>query len=97
MNKWTDKKIFEKLRSILSETLEIDPKIITVDSLIINDLGAESIDLLDIVFRIKEAFKIKIPEQSISLKPENIPKGKTPADIFTVQTIIDFVKEKLKE
>lgn len=97
MNKWTDKKIFEKLRSILSETLEIDPKIITVDSLIINDLGAESIDLLDIVFRITEAFKIKIPEQYISLKPENIPEGKTSADIFTVQTIIDFVKEKLKE
>lgn len=97
IQEWTEKEIFEKLKSILIEALEVDPEIIKPDSLIINDLGGESIDILDISFRIEKAFKIKIPEQSLSLSSENAPKGKTAAEIFTVQLIVGFIKSKLEE
>jgi len=97
MNEWTDEKIFEKLKSILAEALEVETEVINPDSLVINDLGAESIDILDISFRIEKAFKIKIPEQSLSLNPKDIPEGKTAGEIFSVQIIVDFVKEKLEE
>lgn len=94
---WTHEEIFKKIKSILLEALEVDPEIIKSDSLIINDFGAESIDILDISFRIEKAFEIKIPARSLSLNPENIPEGKTAGEIFTVQMIVDFVKEKLRE
>lgn len=97
MNEWTEKKIFETVKSILSETLEIESEIIKPDSLIINDLGAESIDILDMSFRIEKAFKIKIPEQSFSPSSQNIQKGKKASEIFTVHSIVNFIKIKLKE
>lgn len=96
-NEWTEKKIFEKIKIILSEALEVDPEIIKPESLIINDLEAESIDVLDISFRLEKAFKITIPEQSFSSNSQNIPDEKTLGEIFTVQILVDFIKQKLAE
>lgn len=95
MSKWTEKKIYEEIKSIISEALEVDLERIKPDSLIINDLGAESIDILDISFRTEKAFNIKIPDQSLSLDPATIPEGKTVGEIFTVQIVIDFIKKEL--
>ena len=97
MKTWTEEQIFEELTSILVDALETEPEIIHPDAMLVIDLGAESIDILDIAFRIETAFKIKIPEQAFTVKPEDIPKGKSASEILTVRLILDFIKDKLAE
>lgn len=87
-----EQEIFEKLRIILSEALEVESESIKPDSLVIDDLGAESIDILDISFRIEKTFKIKIPQELSSSDSKKIPAGKNLNEMFTVQLMIDFIK-----
>src|SRR3954462_6954653 len=53
--------IFEKVQSTLVDALGVDEDDVTPDATLSKDLGAESIDLLDIVFRLERNFGIKIP------------------------------------
>ena len=53
--------IFEKVRSALVDALGVDEDEVTPSATMVGDLGAESIDFLDIVFRLEKAFGIKIP------------------------------------
>ena len=62
--------IFKSVKSIISQALKVDESKIALHSSLIKDLGAESIDFLDIVFRLEKAFKIKIPKGE--LFPEKI-------------------------
>lgn len=50
------------MRSIVSQALKVDENKIDLNSSLVKDLGAESIDFLDIVFRLEKEFKIKIPK-----------------------------------
>lgn len=59
-----------KIKECLVEALGVDEADITPGARIMDDLGAESIDFLDIVFRLEKAFGIKIPRGG--LFPENI-------------------------
>ena len=62
--------ILKNVKSIISQALKVDESKIAPASSLIKDLGAESIDFLDIVFRLEKAFKIKIPKGE--LFPEKI-------------------------
>ena len=62
--------VIKNVKSIISQALKIDEGKITLHSSLIKDLGAESIDFLDIVFRLEKVFKIKIPKGE--LFPEKI-------------------------
>ncbi len=62
--------IFEKVRETLVDALGVDDDEVTPTATLIGDLGAESIDFLDIVFRLEKNFDIKIPRGE--LFPENI-------------------------
>ncbi len=62
--------IFEKVRETLVDALGVDDDEVTPEATLIGDLGAESIDFLDIVFRLEKNFDIKIPRGE--LFPENI-------------------------
>ena len=62
--------IVKNVRSIISQALKVDESKVQLESSLIKDLGAESIDFLDIVFRLEKAFKIKIPKGE--LFPEKI-------------------------
>lgn len=53
--------IFQKVQEILCEALSVDEDEVTPEARLTADLGAESIDFLDIVFRLEKAFDIKIP------------------------------------
>jgi len=97
MPEWPENKIFENIKSILSDALEVEPEIVTPGSLVIDELGAESIDILDISFRIEKTFNLDLSNQSFSIDSKDIPKGKKASEIFTVQMIVDFVKSKLEE
>ena len=62
--------VYAKVSEVLEDALGVDDDEVTKDATLVGDLGAESIDFLDIVFRLEKAFGIKI-EQS-ELFPENV-------------------------
>ena len=120
---------FEKVKETLVEALGVDEDEVTPQATLTGDLGAESIDFLDIVFRLEKAFNIKIPRgelfpDNILNNPEFVQNGKlTPtgltqlkqrmphadftqfeqdpdinkmAELFKVQTIVNYVVNKCK-
>lgn len=66
---------FERLAKAIAEVLDIEESTITADSKFVEDLGADSLDILEIVMGIEEEFGIKIPTDAT----ENI---KTVGDAF---------------
>jgi acyl carrier protein len=74
--------IFNEVQEVLVDALGVDNDEVTANSTLTGDLGAESIDFLDIVFRLEKAFGIKIPREelfpaeSLMNNPEFISKGK---------------------
>ena len=54
-----EKALFERIREIVAQTLRISPEEISLESVLTEDLGAESIDFVDIVFRQEQEFKVK--------------------------------------
>ena len=62
--------IFEKVRAALVDALGVDEDEVSPAATMVGDLGAESIDFLDIVFRLEKAFGIKIPRGE--LFPEDV-------------------------
>ncbi|MGB7328272.1 MAG: acyl carrier protein [Rubripirellula sp.] len=62
--------IFEKVQAALVDALGVDDDEVTRDATLVGDLGAESIDFLDIVFKLEKAFDITIPREELS--PEDI-------------------------
>ena len=66
----TEQEVFEKIRAALVDALGVDDDEVTPDATLVGDLGAESIDFLDIVFRLEKAFNIEIPRAE--LFPEDI-------------------------
>lgn len=66
----TEQEILAKVRDTLVDALGVDDDEVTPEATLIGDLGAESIDFLDIVFRLEKNFAIKIPRGE--LFPENL-------------------------
>lgn len=66
--------VFEKVRDIVVEQLDVEADEVTMDSAIIDDLGADSLDVVDLVMSIEEEFDVEIPDEDV----ENI---KTVGDI----------------
>ena len=69
----TQDEIYQKVSSTLVEALNVDEDQINPQATLVGDLGAESIDFLDIVFRLEREFGIKIPRGE--LFPESIFQG----------------------
>ena len=57
--------IFGQVREVLVDALGVDEDEVTAQATLMGDLGAESIDFLDIVFRLEKAFGIKIPREEL--------------------------------
>ncbi|MHC4131459.1 MAG: acyl carrier protein [Planctomycetota bacterium] len=74
--------IFEKVLEVLTDALGVEDDEVTEEATLMGDLGAESIDFLDIVFRLEKAFEIKIaredlfPAESIMNNDDLIHDGK---------------------
>src|SRR5437868_12710755 len=71
----TQEEIYSKVSATLVEALNVDEEDVKPSSTLQGDLGAESIDFLDIVFRLEREFGIKIPRGE--LFPESIFQGDT--------------------
>lgn len=57
--------ITQKVEEVMVEALGVDDDEVTAEATLMGDLGAESIDFLDIVFRLEKAFEIKIPREEL--------------------------------
>jgi acyl carrier protein len=66
----TKEEVFEKVQESLVDALGVDDDEVTLEATLVGDLGAESIDFLDIVFRLEKAFEIEIPRSE--LFPEDV-------------------------
>ena len=75
--------IFEKVKEILAEQLDIENEAsITMDSLLVEDLGADSLDSIDIVMSIEDEFKMEVPDEIIE-------------SINTVADIVNFIENNM--
>ncbi len=74
--------IMERVQGVLVDALGVDDDEVTPQATLMGDLGAESIDFLDIVFRLEKAFGIKIPREelfpaeTLMNNPEFVADGK---------------------
>ena len=75
----TTDEIFDKVQETLVEALGVDDDEVTSEATLIGDLGAESIDFLDVVFRLEKTFDIKIP------RGELFPESLASADSSFIQ------------
>lgn len=75
--------IYEKVRAIVVEKLEIEPEQVNPVANFTEDLGADSLDTVELVMAMEEAFNIEIPDQ-------------TAETLLTVQHIIDYVSQKVE-
>ncbi len=77
--------VLEQVKTVMVDALGVDEEEVTPESTLMGDLGAESIDFLDIVFRLEKAFGIKIPREelfpaeSLMNNPEFVSNGKLTA------------------
>ncbi len=62
----TRDEIYEKVKGVLVEALAVDDDEVKPEATLVGDLGAESIDFLDIQFHLEKAFGIKIPQGELS-------------------------------
>lgn len=72
--------IFEKIRDIICDQLELDKDEITLESNLMEDLGADSLDLIDLVMSIEDEFDVEVPDSAI----ENIK---------TIADAVKFIEE----
>ena len=72
--------VFEKVRDVIAEQLGVeDVEIITMDTTFIDDLGADSLDIVELIMALEEEFDIEIPEADAE-------------KISTVGDVVEYIK-----
>ncbi len=75
--------VFEKMKKILAEQLDADANSITMETDIQEDLGADSLDVVEMLMSIEDEFEIEIPDEKIeSLK--------------TVGQVVEYIQENMQ-
>ena len=72
--------VFEKVRAIICDQLEMEEDSVTLDSVLLEDLGADSIDLADLVMTLEDEFDMEISDEELE-------------NIRTVADIVKFIEE----
>ena len=78
----SDEEVYEKVKKIVSETLGVDEKEVKPESKLVDDLGVDSIGMLDLLLKFEDEFNISIPDQDAE-------------KITRVQDIIDYLKTRI--
>jgi len=92
----TKEEVFSKVQGALVDALGVDEEEVTPAARLVGDLGAESIDFLDIVFRLEKAFDIKIPRgelfpEDILTNAQYVENGRvTPEGLKQLETRMPF-------
>ena len=72
--------VFDKVKELIAEQLDVDADTVTVTSNIQDDLGADSLDVVDLVMSLEEEFDIEIPDEAV-------------ANIKTVGDIVKYIED----
>ena len=72
---------FEKLKSIIMDVLNQDTQEITMESTFVDDLGADSLDLFELVMALEEKYEVEIPSEEL-------------AELTTVGAVMEYLKNK---
>lgn len=75
--------VFEKVKAILVDQLDLEEDTVTMEASIMDDLGADSLDLADIVMSIEEEFDIEVPDDQLQ-------------NIKLVGDIVKYIEEKVE-
>ena len=70
---------FEKLQEIIAEVLNVDPEEITMDTTFVDDLGADSLDLMDMVMTFEDEFGVEIDTEAIG-------------DLKTIGSVVTYIE-----
>ncbi len=70
--------IFEKVRELLAEQLEISEDEISMDTNIVDDLGADSLDVVELISSLEDEYDIVITDDAVR-------------DLYTVREVVDFI------
>ena len=73
--------VFEKVKAILSEQFDVEEDSITLESSITEDLGADSLDVVDLLMSIEDEFEVEVPDTEV----ENIK---------TVGDLVKYIEDK---
>ncbi|MBD2021785.1 acyl carrier protein [Leptolyngbya sp. FACHB-36] len=75
--------IFEKVQNIVAEQLGVEASEVVPSASFANDLGADSLDTVELVMALEEEFDIEIPDEAAE-------------EIATVQAAVDYISNKVK-
>lgn len=76
--------VFEKVKKIIAEQLSLEEEEITMDSSFIDDLGADSLDIVELVMALEEEFDLEIPDEDAE-------------KIGTVADAVNYIKDHIEE
>ena len=76
--------VFDKIKDIIVEQLDVEEDAVTMEASITEDLGADSLDVVDLVMSIEESFDVEIHDEEV----ENIK---------TVGDIVKYIENKVEE
>ena len=76
--------VFDKIKDIIVEQLDVEEDAVTMEASITEDLGADSLDVVDLVMSIEESFDVEIPDEEV----ENIK---------TVGDIVKYIENNVDE
>ena len=76
--------VFDKIKDTIVEQLDVEEDAVTMEASITEDLGADSLDVVDLVMSIEESFDVEIPDEEV----ENIK---------TVGDIVKYIENKVEE
>ena len=76
--------VFDKIKDIIVEQLDVEEDAVTMEASITEDLGADTLDVVDLVMSIEESFDVEIPDEEV----ENIK---------TVGDIVKYIENKVEE
>ena len=79
----SSEEIFEKIKNIIIEQLQVSEAAVTEEASFIDDLGADSLDLVELIMGIEEEFNIEIPDGDAE-------------KVVTVGDVVSYIKENVK-
>ncbi len=78
----SENEVFEKLKEIIVEQLGVDGELVTKEATFVDDLSADSLDIVELVMGIEEKFDITIPDEDAE-------------KIVTVGDVVDYIVKSL--
>ncbi|WP_294498963.1 acyl carrier protein [uncultured Gemmiger sp.] len=77
-----ESEVFDRIREYLADQLDVDPDQITPDSDIVEDFGADSLDVVDMITTLSDEFGVEIPDEEIE-------------NFHTVGDVVQYVEDRM--